>query len=264
MKTPRGTYGLCLALVPLVVAFLTACQPAPYRGTLEFSTRDKHLFAWEAQLEKYRADFVEKDKAIREESKEGLGTGLMEVSDTSKRWQRFVSRVFELSVMVRDAYKIAGRGETIKAFIIHMQSNPTPGLSESWFQRQAEEIQSDAQQHDLKNQAFLARLDEKISVGPEWISELETLARDQGMIQGRAEEIQSLYKQAMNYYSDVVLAKQEDMYQAEQRRVTQQQATQALFALGTYLNQLSYQQQLINALNRPRTCSVMGNLITCQ
>jgi hypothetical protein len=34
--------------------------------------------------------------------------------------------------------------------------------------------------------------------------------------------------------------------------------------LDDYRAQLNYQQQLVDALNRPRTCTVMGNFLTCQ
>lgn len=72
-------------------------------------------------------------------------------------------------------------------------------------------------------------------------------------------KLQSLHKQAVSYYEDMQRAQIAARYRAEQ----QSRAAQALMGMGMYLNQLNYQQQLLNTLNRPRTCNFIGNTMTC-
>jgi hypothetical protein len=37
----------------------------------------------------------------------------------------------------------------------------------------------------------------------------------------------------------------------------------AIAGMAGYVNQLNYQQQMLTAMNRPRTCTRWGNSITC-
>lgn len=229
---------------------VSACQT-----TAVSTANNKYLATWNQRLEDYRRQFVEKDKQIR--AKESVAAA--NLGSEPDPWSKLVSRVFELSIDVRDAYEIAGRGEAIKAFIAHMQSDPTPGLSDVWFLRQAEDLQREAKRVDEKGQQFFRTFDKKIREGPEWILEVEQLARDQGLVIGKTDELQSLNKQALSYYLDQHAAQQQDQYRAEQ----QARASETLLAVGAYLSQLNYQQQLLNTLNRPRTCTFSGNSMTC-
>lgn len=236
-----------------LLLLLAACETV----NVPASTHQSFLATWNAQLEKYRADFIAKDVVIRAEDAKGFSPELRNVADP---WRVLVSRTFELSMMIREEFTIAGRGEMIKAFIIHMQTNPTPGLSDVWFLRQAEDVQKEARDVDAKTHAFLQSFDEKVRKGPDWIREAEDLARAQGLVAGKIEELQSLHKQALNYYQDINRAQAEARYRTEQ----QAQAAQALMAMGVYLGQLNYQQQLLNTLNRPRNCTFFVNMMTCQ
>ncbi len=85
---------------------------------------------------------------------------------------------------------------------------------------------------------------------------LEAVAKAQGILEGTTDELTALWSQARSYYGDLQLAQEADRHLARQR-------AQALFAMGAYLNQLNYQQQMINVLNRPRTCHALGNVVTC-
>lgn len=242
-------------LFPFVLALLlVACASQP---TGQASVNKKYTTAWSAQLEKYRADFGSKDSVIRAEVAKGFGPDLTNASDP---WQVVVSRVFELSSMIRDCFTIAGRMEVLKAFIAHMESNPTPGLSDIWFQQQAANVQNEARSVDAKTNVFLQNFNSNAQLGANWFSDVDELARAQGLTEGKIEELRSLYKQAESYYRDAAHAKSEAQYQAEQQART----AQSLMATWGMLNQMNYQQQMINTLNRPRTCSFFANSMTCQ
>jgi hypothetical protein len=79
------------------------------------------------------------------------------------------------------------------------------------------------------------------------------------MLSGKDSELRSLHQQALSYCLDLRQAQAQDRYLAAQRA----QAAQTLLATGAYLNQMNYQQQLLNTLNRPRTCVASGNIVTC-
>lgn len=244
-------------VITLVTLFaVVACATTGYgvAGT----THESFLSTWAAQLEQYRAQFVERDAKIRAQAATVLDPDAIRRADDP--WRTAVSRVFELSIMIRAQFEIAGRGESIKAFIAHMQSYPTPGLTDIWFLRQVEDVQREARDTDAKTQAVLENIDQTVRKGADWVREVEELARAQGMVTGKIEELQSLHKQAISYYGDLYRAQAIDQYRAQQ----QAQAAQNLLAVGAYLNQLNYQQQLLNTLNRPRTCSFFANMMTCQ
>jgi len=237
--------------LPLVVALLAACQT-----TAVSTSRDKYLITWSLRLDQYRAQFVEKDAGIRAKASQSVFAGL---AQDSNPWPRIVSRVSELGLDIREAFVIAGRGEALKAFLTHIQMNPTPGLTDVWFVQQAQDLEREARQLDAKGQQFVKTFDQRLREGPDWVLEMENLAKSQGMLSGKDSELQSLHKQALSYFLDLRQAQAQDRYRAEQ----QARAAQTLFAMSAYLNQLNYQQQLLNALNRPRTCTVAANIVTC-
>lgn len=74
---------------------------------------------------------------------------------------------------------------------------------------------------------------------------------------GRAQELSSLYQQAMSYYSEIVAMRQDEQRQA----AIQQQRTLQLFAI---YGALAQQQQYIDAINRPRTCNNLNGVVTCR
>jgi hypothetical protein len=87
----------------------------------------------------------------------------------------------------------------------------------------------------------------------------EALAKEQGFVRGTAMELPSLYQQAVAYYREAQAAVQaEEAADAERR----QRVAQSLADMRAYYNQLNY-QQLLNTLNRPRTCSFFYNSMTC-
>ena len=246
----------------LGMAFVVACQPIPLKlPTTVTTTSEAFLRTWEAALDKYREDFSAKDLAIREKSRAPIQAELAASTDP---WATLVTKVSELSGMVREEFTIAGRGEMMKAFIKHMETRPSAGLSDIWFLRQVEDLRGEARDVDEKSKNFFSSFDQRMRKDAKWILEFEGLAREQGMVAGKIEELQSLHNQAASYYQDIQQAKAADRYQFEKNAEARANAAKALFAVSQYYNQLSYQQQLLNNLNRPRTCSFFANTMTCQ
>jgi hypothetical protein len=215
--------------------------------------RNKYLAAWAARLDGYRGEYVRQDSALRKDI--AAGTERIFGSETVE-WRELVGPVMEYSIKIRENFTIAGRGETIKRFIAHIQTNPTPGLTEVWFQTEVAELQRRAQVVDGGTQAFLASLNDRIEMSNAWILEIEQLARAQGMVVGTVQELPLLFQNAQSYYRELRQTRAEDQRQAEQQR---QRMLDSLAVLG----QLNYQQQLLNTLNRPRTCSRVGRTVTC-
>lgn len=215
------------------------------------TTHQNYLKTWNDRLEGYREQYVQLDTQIRQ-GNERIG----EAIDASEiAWTNFAPDFADLGVQIRNAYKIASRGETLKRFLTHIESRPTPGLSEVWFQEEGRSLEEDAKQvHDITGRFYAES--QRINLEPKWILNLEDVAKAQGLLEGTTDELIALWSQARSYYGDLQLAQEVD------RRLARQRA-QALFAMGAYLNQLNYQQQMINALMRPRTCHALGNVVTC-
>lgn len=236
----------------LMLLIFCSCQTTAVR-----TSQQNFLTTWNNRLDQYRNEFNERYAIIQSKADDDTFNAELIASDTP--WEFIVNRVLELSVMVREAYTVAGQGETIKAFIQHMETHPTPGLTDVWFTQQIEDLNRRSQVVNQQTQEFFAGFNEKIKTSADWIMEIGQLAMAQGYVIGATNELQSLHKQAISYYEDMYRAQIEDRYRAEKRART----AQALLAIGMYINQLNYQQQLLNTLNKPRTCIFIGNAMTC-
>jgi hypothetical protein len=215
--------------------------------------RNKYLAAWAARLDGYRAEYIRHDTVLHKE----IAAGTERIfGSASVEWSDLVSPVMEYSLKIRDNFTIAGRGETIKRFIVHMQTDPTPGLTEVCFQTEVAELQRQAQVVDSNTQLFLASLNDRVEMSNTWILEIEQVARAQGMVVGTIQELPLLFQNAQSYYRELRQTRVEDQRQAEQQR---QRMLDSLAVLG----RLNYQQQLFNTLNRPRTCQRVGRTVTC-
>ncbi len=85
-----------------------------------------------------------------------------------------------------------------------------------------------------------------------WYAEYEAILRERGLIDGAAKELSLLWTEVDGYSKDMAIARQID----QERR---QRFARAMMAISQYV----YQQQMLNALNRPRTCTAIGNTVTC-
>ncbi len=250
MKQKRFFYRSFPVL--LMCLFMAACQTLPAKTT----THQNFTSLWEQRLEQYKAEFITQDKVIRERDGKGFGVDLAKVPDP---WKIIMEYSADMSTLIRQAYTTAGKGETIKAFIIHIQKRPSAGMTDVWFHNRADDIKREGEEVERITKAFFQNFDEKIHKDASWLIELEAMVKAQGMVIGKNQELESLYKQSISYYTELARSEVEDRYRAEQSM----RAGQALLAAGAYFNNLNYQQQLLNTVNRPRTCTVTGNSITC-
>lgn len=238
----------------ILMSLLTLCACSTTATVTR--THDTYMTLWTKSLDSCRDEFIGRDRVIREETAKPI---LSQAGKFEDPWQKLTSRVFQLSIILREAYTIAGRGETTKAFIRHMQAHPSAGQSDLWFSRAGDAAKKELEQASMQTITLLASLDQKVRQGPDWILEMEALAKVQGLAIGKIRELQSLHGQAISYYKDMDAARLEDQRITMQR----QQAVQSLLAAMAYLGQVNFQQQLINSLSRPRTCTVVGNMVTC-
>ena len=250
-----------LPMLCVTAAFLMAsAAPTPVEAA---SAHKKYLKAWEKQLEQYKTEYVQQEQVLRASGSRAFADHFAASAATTSETDYWagVGRIsFQYAVAIQELRVIAGRGETIKAFIAHMKEKPTAGLSDVWFQQQLEFVNREAQRADRQNAEFLVALEKQSKTGfvlnehgmPTWLTALDYVAQSRGTVVGRYQELQSLYQQALKYYGDMA-----------QRQIEVAQRAQAFAALGNMLLNMSYQQQLLDTLNRPRTCTRIGHTTTC-
>lgn len=174
-------------------------------------------------------------------------------------WNNYMSSVLQSAADVENLHKIAGRGDIISEFINYARSlpvDPSASLFQSWFISKYENLKLD---DSAVHREFLAISDSagKDSYGGSaWVSRLFSVSEKRGKVMGSAAQLEALYGIVQSYYIDVNQIRREEAESAAR----QQRAI--LSALAVY-NQYSYQQQLINTINKPRTCTKMGNSVTC-
>lgn len=233
--------------VTALLLLVSACA-----GSVQ-NTSSHYVHAWNDRLAQYERQFVAADAEIRADA-DRLNTDIQ--AERIRSWPELMQPVAGITGKVREAYTIAGRGELLRRFIEHIQTNPTAGLTEVWFQNESTDWQQRAERVDRQTRDFLDTLDARLAESPQWMGDSEALAKEQGFVRGTALELPSLYQQAVAYFREVQAAEAADL----ERR---QRVAQSLAAMGAYYNQLNYQQQLLNTLNRPRTCNFFGNSMTC-
>lgn len=101
--------------------------------TSQYNPHQNYLTTWQNRLEQYKSEFIEREKIIKERIEDQNQNLVIEAANTEDPWKLIITSIFEICTMIRDSYIIAGRGETIKAFIQYMETYPTPGLTDVWF-----------------------------------------------------------------------------------------------------------------------------------
>lgn len=248
----RALQVLACGFLVLALAALSGCQ------TPTTDVRDQHLAGWESQLASYAAQVKSQQERFKRRADEHMKVDLKAQPDP---WATLISQVFESAQLIREAETMQGRYDVLRVFINQMRSAPEPGVMEAWFIRYADDIQTAAKSLEASTADYLRTFDDRVRRGPnEWISPALLLATNRGRAEGMAQELQSLYRQAVAYYQDLSRSQAEERRQAQERA----RAGAAIAALGASIFLMnSYQQQMINAINRPRTCSFTGNVITC-
>lgn len=241
----------------LIVLALLSLAGCAQTSDLE-RVNSSYMQAWKNRLADYKRQFIAADTELRADA-DSL-TGDIQAQKI-RSWQELVPPVAGISDKVREAYTIAGRGETLSRYITHMQADTTPGLTEVWFQNEYADWQQRAERVDRQTRDFLATIDSKIAQSSQWMDESEALAREQGFVRGTAMELPSLYQQAAADYGEAQAVVHAEQVAESERR---QRVAQALANMNAYYNQQRYQQELLNTLNRPRTCSFFFNSMTCR
>lgn len=238
--------------IALLLLTVGACAQTSALETIN----SNYMQAWTNRLADYKRQFIAADTELQ-----GDADKLIDDIQAQKiqTWQELVPPVAGVTDKVRESYTIAGRGEALSRFITHMQADTTPGLTEVWFQNEHADWQQHADKVDRQTRDFLASIDSKIAQSPQWMDESEALAKEQGFVRGIAMELPSLYQQAVAYYREAQAAIRAEATEAERR----ERVAQSLTEMRAYYSQLNYQQQLLNTLNRPRTCSFFYNSMTC-
>ena len=224
---------------------------------MAYNSHNKFVASWENQLDQYRNEFTKKDNAARAKAQINAAELQAALPTMKNPWDSLVKQILESMPPIRDTWRVAGRGMILSAFIGLMKEEPTPGIANAWFQRQAEDIKKEAERVDSKTKEFSSNFDTIIRENKNWMTEGELLVQDQGILLGKMDEIEALYKQAGFYFADMQQAKAIDQQNA-------MAFNQALMFTSMSLNQMNYQQQMINTLNKPRTCTVFQNTITCR
>ena len=255
--TNLGLRPTVLALVLLGVTTLLGCETTAETTAVE-SVHDRYLREWTSQRYRYHEQYWQRKAAIKQ-NEDQVVRHVTSAPDHEK-WTVLVDGVFRVGGEIEKSYETAGRWQALKAFIEHMRSRPDPGMTNGWFVRQVEELRARATSVDQETRAFADQFEEKRRLGTDWIPEVEAIFSWRGYVVGYHKELQALYRQAVGYFGDVQRAEHADYRRAQQ----QAQTARALLAAGMYLNQMQYQQQLLNTLNRPRTCTSFGNTVTCQ
>ena len=214
-------------------------SPAPLRG---------HVATWESRIQQYQAHYEEFVSRFGQEVEKV--TGLMSAS-YGRPWTDFAPQIVDIGLILRQAAVVASRRDTLRRFLDHVESRPTPGLTDVWFANEISDLRKEAQRVSERTEAFLSRTRE-IRLEPQWILDLQSLMWVQGQVDGTYEELQTLYGQAISHHFDMREAGRLDSSRAERAAQAAAQVSQNLLALGMYLNQMNYQQQIINTLNRPR------------
>lgn len=213
--------------------------------------RQRYVATWNERLAGYQEQYRRHDEALRAKIQQEA-EALRRIQEV--RWTDVTSSVLLSVPGIRESGQIAGRGQTIRQFIAHIETKPTPGLTDVWFQNAVSDLRTRAQKVDTDIRVF--NTDRERRSLTDWIKDIERLARESGEVEGTLQELQALYNQAIAYYTEQRTARAADIEQT-------QRVNMAIAGMAGYLNQLNYQQQMLTAMNRPRTCTRWANSITC-
>ena len=195
------------------------------------------------------ATFMKRHENVNESNDDYLRDIVQQVAITAKQTE--------------DASIIFGKRRALQDFLNHIRSRPSAGITDIWFKNRSSDLLEEARLHDQAQSAFNQEIKSGSITYAEWVSKLEVITKGRGELIGYIGELKSLSDQVVSYYAELDSANRADMQAAQQRAA-------ALYALGNSLSQWSYQQQqnnyqqqILNSLNRPRTCSQYGSSITC-
>ncbi len=157
---------------------------------------------------------------------------------------------------------VHGRSAILEQYLAHLATEPPAGMSSTWFDDKARFLNAEHQSHRTRWNAYL----EATSRDPwpaDWFAQLVVLTVQRGFLTGTLDELNRTSGEAVNYLSDLATARRVD--DERRARVTAGLLMMAgsLQAVGQSLQQQSYQQQMLRAVNRPITCRQIGAVVSC-
>jgi hypothetical protein len=142
-----------------------------------------------------------------------------------------------------------GKAAILERFMNEGAQSGQIGFMSSWLQNEFRTVQTLYRQMKDRAEAF-GRAPPRN--GAQWVSELESIAIGRGMVTGAADELVRLWNDLQGYARDYGAANHADVQRA-----------QAFATFAASMQTYAYQQQLLNTLNRPRTCQTFGAAVTC-
>lgn len=244
MKMKRkGIRNLAFALL-----FLTAsCAVSQVR------LHDSYQHAWSTRLQEYHSTYSYKKKYVFEQDAVRFTPAAYpKTLSPAELWNAVLLNIKEVNELIVDASTFEGREMALREFLSHMNENPTSALTSSWFDRKNAELLEAAKAAEIESTAVIAALDEEMRKGIDWVTILRAISEVHGLLAGKAGEYALLRKEAGNYYTESA----EDAARNRQIEAAFKNAADSL-------ERSSYRQRLFNVLDRPRTCSFNGNMMTC-
>lgn len=220
---------------PDVLALLDA-------GSLDRALRADDV---EKRLASYKSLTAEQDQQIRAKIKEAAAV-LVRIDTSADRSSQILADMVKSIISVSET---RGKAAVLERFMNEGAQSGQIGFMSSWLQNEFRTAQALDLQVKDRVEAFGRA---PPTDGKQWVSELESIAVQRGMVNGGADELARLWNDLQGYARDYDVATQEDMQRA-----------QAFSAFAASMQTYAYQQQLLNALNRPRTCQTLGASVTC-
>ncbi len=236
----------------LIVIAVTSCAAAA------IETQKRWKLNWSARAETYRTTISELEAGIRAKT-EAFGRAKISAENQSEA----VSTYRSLLQGDFDWAKANGQLLMLTDFSTMLDSKPTMRMASLWIVDRADQLNARLRDYQARQSAFAAELQKPMPVGSDWAARNLELTFEGGRLSGEVDELLRLDREFTAYVQDVQEAQLADKERRMKAAATLRGLGLALQATGQAMQQDAYQQQVLNALNRPVTCYTSGNMTTC-
>lgn len=240
---------LGVAIVAATVGLAAGCGASSEDRRTDRRFRE----TWELRLEGHRAEWLLANAAVRRRSIAAMAALR---SPEGQSWKTISHAALDLAASVRQAFGVAGRESTLARFLERTGSRPSAAGMRRWLEREAEDLAEESARVEAKIDRRIEDLSEDDVAVDNLLKEMEELAAEQGLILGRARELQAPYQSAIAYYSSLEEPNASALYADEDARRT---AARGL-ASDVALRQSLVERRLAEAFARPRLCADDGRL----
>ncbi len=236
-----------ILVTSLILSLSTACLSS------EEKLQQSYVNTWETRLGAYEQE-VNAKRSVAEKAAAYMDATYVQSTKDSESTS-FETDLATATASVREAAIAEGRVQIMRTFMQQFSDATTPGLLDVWFQQQAQDLmhRSEMQSQQVQN---LYNSQREYGLIAEELVLLEDVTVEGGLIEGASKELEALYQQAVTYYNDVGRERQ---IAAEKQRNFQ--------AALTSLQNYNQQQQMLNALQNPRSynmnCNTFGTTTNC-